>query len=163
MMNEAPQNQDAADTQHDIAPATLFFSASRLAFYDAAIWSHELPSDAIEIDRARHADILEELSEGMVLTADEEGRPAVAPPPPPTTDQLAASVRRDRDARIADIQWMVERHTSQLALETATTLSHADYLELLQYLQDLRDVPLQAEFPQSVTWPIPPAFVSSAQ
>lgn len=161
MMNDIEQTGDSANAPEN--EAALYFSASRLAFYDVAIWSHELPSDAVQIDRSHHGEILEALSEGLVLAADEDGHPTTVSPPPPTSDQLAASVRRDRDARIADVQWMVERHTSQIALETATTLSHAEYLELLQYLQDLRDVPLQAEFPQSVTWPIPPAFVTTAQ
>ena len=58
--------------------------------------------------------------------------------------QQAAAVRADRNARLAATDW------TQIADSTADKPAWA------AYRQALRDVPSQAEFPQSVTWPEQP-------
>ena len=58
--------------------------------------------------------------------------------------QQAAAVRADRNARLAATDW------TQIADSTADKPAWA------AYRQALRDVPAQAEFPQSVTWPEQP-------
>ena len=60
------------------------------------------------------------------------------------TAQQAAAVRADRNARLAATDW------TQIADSTADKAAWA------AYRQALRDVPLQAGFPQSVTWPQEP-------
>jgi hypothetical protein len=60
------------------------------------------------------------------------------------TDQQAASVRADRNARLAATDW------TQIADSTADKPAWA------AYRQALRDVPAQGGFPQSVTWPEQP-------
>ncbi len=57
------------------------------------------------------------------------------------TGQQAAAVRADRNARLAATDW------TQIADSTADKPTWAIYR------QALRDVPSQAGFPQSVTWP----------
>ena len=70
--------------------------------------------------------------------------------PQPTTEQLAATVRAKRDGLIESVRWRIERHKDELELGIPLT----EPLEpLLQYVQDLRDVPQQAGFPESVEWP----------
>lgn len=56
----------------------------------------------------------------------------------------AAEVRADRNARLAATDW------TQIADSTADKPAWATYR------QALRDVPAQAGFPQSVTWPQEP-------
>ena len=58
--------------------------------------------------------------------------------------QQAAAVRADRNARLAATDW------TQIADSTADKPAWA------AYRQTLRDVPLQAGFPQSVSWPQEP-------
>ena len=58
--------------------------------------------------------------------------------------QQAAAVRADRNARLAATDW------TQIADSTADKPAWATYR------QALRDVPSQAGFPQSVTWPQEP-------
>ena len=58
--------------------------------------------------------------------------------------QQAAAVRADRNARLAATDW------TQIADSTADKPAWA------AYRQALRDVPAQAGFPQSVTWPEQP-------
>ena len=70
--------------------------------------------------------------------------------PVPTPEQLADTVRAERDRLIESVRWRIERHSDELALGIVPT----EPLEpLLQYTQALRDVPQQAGFPESVEWP----------
>ena len=67
-------------------------------------------------------------------------------PKPPTADDI----RAERDRLIESVRWRIERHNDELALGREPT----EPLEpLLQYVQDLRDVPQQSGFPESVEWP----------
>lgn len=72
--------------------------------------------------------------------------------PKPTKEQLAKSVRSERDNRLNQTNWLVERHQEQLTLGS-TTLSSEEYLTLLAYRQSLRDIPQQEGFPTDITWP----------
>ena len=70
--------------------------------------------------------------------------------PVPATEQLADTARAERDRLIESVRWRIERHNDELALGSEPT----EPLEpLLQYTQELRDVPQQAGFPESVEWP----------
>lgn len=73
--------------------------------------------------------------------------------PPPTTEQIAAQVRAERDAKIEAVRWRIERAKDEAVLGVPLT----EPLEpLLQYVQALRDVPAQAGFPENIEWPVEP-------
>ena len=73
--------------------------------------------------------------------------------PVPTSKQLAATARAERDRLIESVRWRIERHSDELALGSEPT----EPLEpLLQYVQDLRDVPRQSGFPGDIDWPVNP-------
>ena len=73
--------------------------------------------------------------------------------PQPTPEQLADTARAERDRRIESVRWRIERHRDELALGSEPT----EPLEpLLQYVQDLRDVPQQSGFPGDIDWPVNP-------
>jgi hypothetical protein len=61
------------------------------------------------------------------------------------TDQQAASVRADRNARLAATDWRVIK-----ALEEGNGLD----FNVATYRQALRDVPSQPGFPWNVVWPV---------
>jgi hypothetical protein len=61
------------------------------------------------------------------------------------TNQQAASVRADRNARLAATDWRVIK-----ALEEGNGLD----FDLASYRQALRDVPSQPGFPWNVVWPV---------
>lgn len=135
----------------------LAFSPSTRAFYDPASWPHDLPSDTVLISTGDHARLLGELSEGRVLNVDSEGYPLTTEPARPDIEQLAQQARQRRDAGIASVQWLIERHRGELSLQLSTTLTDEDYLLVHQYVQDLRDVPEQDGFPLTIEWPTLPA------
>ena len=66
-------------------------------------------------------------------------------------DEKASEIRRIRDSKIEEIQWRIQRYTEQKAIGT-TTDSEENYKAVLKYVQDLRDVPNQEGFPETVVW-----------
>jgi len=57
--------------------------------------------------------------------------------------RIAVAVREERDDKLAETDWMA---SSDLTMSS----------EWATYRQALRDVPAQAGFPNSVTWPVEP-------
>lgn len=70
-----------------------------------------------------------------------------------TTEQRAEEIRSKRDGLIDDIMWRVERYQTQKALGVTTTDSEEQYRAVLAYIEELRQVPEQASFPDEVEWP----------
>lgn len=60
-------------------------------------------------------------------------------------------VRSRRDSLILSIRWRIERHQDEVALGLEPT---EDIVPILEYIQDLRDVPQQEGFPSDVVWPV---------
>jgi|GEM_PF-1074291 len=59
-------------------------------------------------------------------------------------------IRKERDRRIEQVMWRVQRFES----ETRLGLTPCDDIAALDaYVQALRDVPQQAGFPEAVEWP----------
>lgn len=68
-------------------------------------------------------------------------------------------VRAERDRRIGAVEWVVQRHAEEQALGIETTLTEAQYTEVLQYKQALRDVPQDNEDADNINWPPMPEFL----
>jgi hypothetical protein len=75
---------------------------------------------------------------------------------PAATTPSAQDVREQRDALVADTDWLVQRHRDQLDESDETTLTAAQYTSLQAYRTSLRNVPAQSGFPASVAWPTYP-------
>ena len=58
-------------------------------------------------------------------------------------DRAAAEIRKERDAKLAETDWTA-----------STDVTMTD--EMTAYRQALRDVPAQAGFPNTITWPEAP-------
>lgn len=91
------------------------------------------PDDSEEHGRAIYAEAIK----GTVAPYE--------PPPPPTDEEIAAQVRRQRNALLAKTDW------TQLADVSQATKDLWD-----EYRQALRDVPQQDGFPHEVIWPDKP-------
>lgn len=71
-------------------------------------------------------------------------------------ERVWAALRAERDRLFEETRWLVERHTEELVLGRATTLSASEYADLLAYRQDLRDLPESTDDPSEVLWPEKP-------
>ena len=71
-------------------------------------------------------------------------------------------IRAERDRRLEESTWIVERHRDQLASGEETTLTDVEYQDWLSYRQALRDLPQQEGFPwngpddPACPWPVEP-------
>lgn len=122
------------------------------------------PADCLDwIERGLRLVIILDLDEDAaqaVILANPDHAPRIATMAE-VGDMVWADTRARRDQAIADVGWMVDRHQQQRELVTAgglaaTALTEAQYLDLLAYIQALRDVPGVAEYPRAVTWPVRP-------
>jgi hypothetical protein len=62
-------------------------------------------------------------------------------------------VRVVRDQKLNDFQWKINRQRDWIALGTASSES---LLPLIEYAQDLRDIPQTQEDPFNIVWPVEP-------
>lgn len=76
--------------------------------------------------------------------------------PEKPTEQKEAEARAERDRRIDAIRWRIERYQTQEAAGLETTDTAENYKAILLYVQDLRDIPEQAGFPDAIEWPEEP-------
>ncbi|MBR5354747.1 MAG: hypothetical protein IK122_01300 [Alphaproteobacteria bacterium] len=65
--------------------------------------------------------------------------------PEPTVDEKKAMVRAVRDQYINEIEWRVSRYRDQKELGIATTDDENTYIQILEYMQYLRDYPESSE------------------
>lgn len=68
----------------------------------------------------------------------------------PTSGELAEEMRAKRDKLIEETRWRIERHQDEILLGLTPT---EELLPILQYIQDLRDIPQQDSFPNNIIWP----------
>jgi hypothetical protein len=72
-----------------------------------------------------------------------------------------AAARTWRQSSLSATEWWVTRHRDEQALGRGTTLKAAQYLELLEYRQALRDWPDSSQFPSIVSRPSVPAWLAA--
>ena len=129
----------------------MFYSKSTGGFYSAEIHGDAIPADAIEITCDEHAALLTGQSAGQRIEADEHGRPVLRDAPALDNDALADAARARRDALITATDYL---------LMPDYPISAGQLAEVRAYRQALRDVPLQAGFPQAIDWPTPPIITT---
>jgi len=127
----------------------LYFSKSLYGFYDDTIHK-EIPKDAIKITQEQHAilmsktrDKIIDVIDGVVQLVDRII----------TYEEQAQSIRQKRDELISAIEWRVGRYNNEITLELLPT---EDILPVLQFMQELRDVTKQQDFPFNIVWPKEP-------
>lgn len=69
--------------------------------------------------------------------------------------KLAEMQRAVRNGLIAEQEWRVQRYEQQRHLQHEQEDAGV-YLDVLRYLQELRDISQQPNFPLEVTWPCKP-------
>lgn len=66
------------------------------------------------------------------------------------------SVRDERNIRLLQTDWVIQRHQEQKLLNISCTLSDELFQQVLNYRQALRNLPLQYDSLDNVVWPINP-------
>ncbi|TKJ85410.1 hypothetical protein PkoCFBP13504_09430 [Pseudomonas koreensis] len=81
---------------------------------------------------------------------------------PVVADQAPAAAERSwRQASLSATEWLVIRHRDEQELGRGTLLKAAQYLELLEYRQALRDWPDSERFPAADCRPSAPLWLAS--
>ena len=128
--------------QPEAKPYPIFYSPTNKGFYTVPVHGDAIPEDAIEVEAEDHKTLLTERAQGKSIVPGEDGYPVLAIIPL-DEDQ----VRAKRDALLNASDWVATR-----AFETGEDVP----ANWAQYRQALRDIPEQAGFPASVTWPTAP-------
>lgn len=123
--------------------------------------NHFIPVELAGADSLSVAEIEEQI-EAMRPVAPEPVKvpaalAAMVQPVAPDPDALE---RAWRDAELASVMWLRERHRDQVEISVQTTLSAEQFAALLVYMQDLRDWPQSTDFPDIEHRPVAPAWVA---
>lgn len=89
------------------------------------------------------------------------GSPVVIPVTVVEEQEPLAAARTWRQSSLSATEWRVTRHRDEQALGRGTTLKAAQYLELLEYRQALRDWPDSSQFPSAVSRPSAPQWLAA--
>lgn len=111
----------------------------------------KIPADAVEVTDAYRWELVNAQVTGKIIVANADGFPVMQDPPPPSVSELAARVRRERDARMADFEWRYARN----AREARLGFAESDAVKALDgYMQALAAITEQEGFPSEVVWPV---------
>ena len=71
-----------------------------------------------------------------------------------TEADIESQARAKRDELLSSVEWRVTRHNSQVQL--GVTPTESDIKPVLEYMQELRDLPTHEGWPEKVEWPEEP-------
>lgn len=74
--------------------------------------------------------------------------------------ELMLAERQWRDGELASQQWLRDRHRDEQEIGRPTTLSSEQFMELLAFLQSLRDWPQSELFPDIEERPLAPPWIA---
>ncbi|WP_409284296.1 phage tail assembly chaperone [Pseudomonas protegens] len=117
-----------------------------------------MPADAVEITDELYMAVIGNPPAGKVRAHDELGLPYLVDSPEVVPDP-AAQERQWRDAELASVMWLRERHRDQLEIEAPTSIDREQFKELLTYMQALRDWPQSSDFPNIQHRPRSPTWI----
>ena len=118
---------------------------------------HTIPKTAVPVDDDMWMRLTQE-SDGIWMLG---AAGAITKGPLPVVKFDYVKIERQwRDGEIEAIKWLRERHRDQLDLSLPTTLTATQFVELLDYLQLLRDWPQAKSFPDQKYRPTIPAWIA---
>lgn len=110
-------------------------------------------SDYVILTDEEHIALMDGQTGGKVIKFHKGAKPTLENQAEPDDEELASIIRQKRNSLITETEWRIQRYNQQLSLGIETTDSEGFYQSLLEYVQALRDVPLQTGFPKEVVWP----------
>ncbi|MGE8352820.1 MAG: phage tail assembly chaperone [Pseudomonas protegens] len=118
-----------------------------------------MPADAVEITDELYMTVIGNPPPGKVRAHDDQGLPYLIDAPEVVLDP-ATQERGWRDAELASVMWLRERHRDQLEIEAPTSIDGEQFKELLVYMQALRDWPQSTDFPDVQHRPAAPPWIA---
>ena len=118
-----------------------------------------MPADAVEISEDLYLSVIGNPAPGKIRAHDNRGLPYLIDAPEVVLDP-ATQERGWRDAELASVMWLRERHRDQLEIEAPTSIDGEQFKELLVYMQALRDWPQSPDFPQIEHRPVAPPWIA---
>lgn len=119
----------------------------------------EFPADVVDITDKLYKEVIANPPRNKVRMHDEKGLPYLVDAPVLAPDPVAQE-REWRDAALASVMWLRERHRDQVEISEQTTLTAEQFAALLVYMQALRDWPQSPDFPNSDHRPQAPAWIA---
>ncbi|MFV2950043.1 hypothetical protein [Pseudomonas japonica] len=123
-----------------------YYSPSKNGLFVSAVHGSRIPEDSIELTSEQYSRL-----KGQQLYLNEAGVPDIR------IDDLDVSEteRRWRDAELVRVAWVRDRHRDEVDLQLPTTITAEQFIELLGYMQRLRDWPESEHFPDQAYRPAP--------
>lgn len=118
-----------------------------------------IPSDAVEISDELYSAVIGNPPDGKAREHDRNGLPYLVDAPPPVAD-AAAIERQWRDSELSGVMWLRERHRDQLEISAPTSVTNEQFEQLLIFMQELRDWPQSASFPDRKHRPESPDWIA---
>lgn len=100
----------------------------------------------------KYAELADWCNKNNAMIVDQGDYYEAVPVPEPTVQELASSVRSQRDAKLAATDYLVVPDYP---------ISPEDLEAVKVYRQALRDIPEQSGFPKNIQWTVEPQFLSA--
>lgn len=125
---------------------TFYFSAERVAFYNAPSNTTTVPTPAgfVKITDAAYHELMYGQSNGKKIASDENGYPILIEREKPSIEYQWEIVKQRRDVLLLETDWT---QLPDVPIETTEKYK--------SYRQQLRDITLQPD-PFNIVWPIKP-------
>lgn len=124
-----------------------YYSASTNGFYAKDVHDdHQMPGDVVDVTDEEWMALLDAQSQGKRIVAGVNNRP-VAVERVPTVEEKVTTLLRRRNQALQETDSIVARHRDELELESATTLTTAQYRALQAWRAQLRRLPEHPQFP----------------
>ncbi|WP_313364492.1 phage tail assembly chaperone [Pseudomonas sp.] len=136
----------------------IYASCSERTFLFEGVYT-ELPQDAILISKGLYEELCAGPSNGLVI--DFSTSPPSLKARVFTADPITE--RAWRDAALVKPCAVRDRHRDEQELFRQTTLTPERFVELLGYIQKLRDWPQSAAFPDTAQRPVAPVWLTEQQ
>lgn len=131
-----------------------------IGFYAEDIHGEKIPAGSIAISDEQHQELMAGQDAGKHMHVAKDGTHSLRDRPPLTTEQLAETLRAERNAALAATDSLVARHRDEAEDGGKTTLTAPQYTWLQEYRKALRNLPAQKDFPRCAL-PAAPDFIGA--
>ena len=123
-----------------------------------------MPDDSIEITTDERTALLQAESSGKVLHIEFDKRGVTVPcevQEKPEHEKYADLID-DRNKALSKTDWIINRHRDQKDLNKETTITEDEFLKVLQWQDDLRNLPQRYKTSDEWVWPTTPASIKGS-